>query len=161
MDKYEYNLKLDQIKALSAEEGYMSAAEIADSINWNKIKNVNTLVKIGEIYEKAERYQDARDILLMAYDRSPIGRMIIYRLAEVAIKMGDYDAATEYYDEFVEIAPHDDMKYVLRYAIKKGQGASFDELITILEEYKDEEYTEEWAYELAYLYHKEIGRAHV
>lgn len=158
MDKYEYNLKLDQIKALSAEEGYMSAAEIADSINWNKIKNVNTLVKIGEIYEKAERYQDARDILLMAYDRSPIGRMIIYRLAEVAIKMGDYDAATEYYDEFVEIAPHDDMKYVLRYAIKKGQGASFDELITILEEYKDEEYTEEWAYELAYLYHK-AGKA--
>lgn len=136
----------------------MSAAEIADSINWNKIKNVNTLVKIGEIYEKAERYQDARDILLMAYDRSPIGRMIIYRLAEVAIKMGDYDAATEYYDEFVEIAPHDDMKYVLRYAIKKGQGASFDELITILEEYKDEEYTEEWAYELAYLYHK-AGKA--
>ena len=158
MDKYEYNLKLDQIKALSAEKGYMSAAEIADSINWNKIKNVNTLVKIGEIYEKAERYQDARDILLMAYDRSPIGRMIIYRLAEVAIKMGDYDAATEYYDEFVEIAPHDDMKYVLRYAIKKGQGASFDELITILEEYKDEEYTEEWAYELAYLYHK-AGKA--
>lgn len=158
MDKYEYNLKLDQIKALSAEEGYMSAAEIADSINWNKIKNVNTLVKIGEIYEKAERYKDARDILLMAYDRSPIGRMIIYRLAEVAIKMGDYDAATEYYDEFVEIAPHDDMKYVLRYAIKKGQGASFDELITILEEYKDEEYTEEWAYELAYLYHK-AGKA--
>lgn len=158
MDKYEYNLKLDQIKALSAEEGYMSAAEIADSINWNKIKNVNTLVKIGEIYEKAERYQDARDILLMAYDRSPIGRMIIYRLAEVAIKMGDYDAATEYYDEFVEIAPHDDMKHVLRYAIKKGQGASFDELITILEEYKDEEYTEEWAYELAYLYHK-AGKA--
>lgn len=158
MDKYEYNLKLDQIKALSAEEGYMSAAEIADSINWNKIKNVNTLVKIGEIYEKAERYQDARDILFMAYDRSPIGRMIIYRLAEVAIKMGDYDAATEYYDEFVEIAPHDDMKYVLRYAIKKGQGASFDELITILEEYKDEEYTEEWAYELAYLYHK-AGKA--
>ena len=154
MDKYEYNLKLDQIKALSAEEGYMSAAEIADSINWNKIKNVNTLVKIGEVYEKAERYQDARDILLMAYDRSPIGRMIIYRLAEVAIKMGDYDAATEYYDEFVEIAPHDDMKYVLRYAIKKGQGASFDELIAILEELKEEEYTEEWAYELAYLYHK-------
>ena len=154
MDKYEYNLKLDQIKVLSAEEGYMSAAEIADSINWNKIKNVNTLVKIGEIYEKAERYQDARDILLMAYDRSPIGRMIIYRLAEVAIKMGDYDAATEYYDEFVEIAPHDDMKYVLRYAIKKGQGASFDELIAILEELKEEEYTEEWAYELAYLYHK-------
>ncbi len=154
MDKYEYNLKLDQIKSLSAEEGYMSAAEIADTINWNKIKNVNTLVKIGEIYEKAERYQDAREILLMAYDRSPIGRMIIYRLAEVAIKMNDYDAAMEYYDEFVEIAPHDDLKYVLKYSIKKGQGAEYDELITILEEFKEQEYTEEWAYELAYLYHK-------
>ena len=90
----------------------------------------------------------------MAYDRSPIGRMIIYRLAEVAIKMGDYDAATEYYDEFVEIAPHDDLRYVLKYSIKKGQGASYDELIEILEEFKEQEYTEEWAYELAYLYHK-------
>lgn len=154
MDKYEYNLKLDQIKSLSSEENYVGAAEIADTINWNKIKNINTLVKAGEIYEKAERYDDARDILLMAYDRSPIGRMIIYRLAEVAIKMGDYDAATEYYDEFVEIAPHDDLRYVLKYSIKKGQGASYDELIEILEEFKEQEYTEEWAYELAYLYHK-------
>ena len=154
MDKYEYNLKLDQIKSLSSEENYVGAAEIADTINWNKIKNINTLVKAGEIYEKAERYDDARDILLMAYVRSPIGRMIIYRLAEVAIKMGDYDAATEYYDEFVEIAPHDDLRYVLKYSIKKGQGASYDELIEILEEFKEQEYTEEWAYELAYLYHK-------
>ena len=154
MDKYEYNLKLDQIKSLSSEENYVGAAEIADTINWNKIKNINTLVKAGEIYEKAERYDDARDILLMAYDRSPIGRMIIYRLAEVAIKMGDYDAATEYYDEFVEIAPHDDLRYVLKCSIKKGQGASYDELIEILEEFKEQEYTEEWAYELAYLYHK-------
>ena len=154
MDKYEYNLKLDQIKSLSSEENYVGAAEIADTINWNKIKNINALVKAGEIYEKAERYDDARDILLMAYDRSPIGRMIIYRLAEVAIKMGDYDAATEYYDEFVEIAPHDDLRYVLKYSIKKGQGASYDELIEILEEFKEQEYTEEWAYELAYLYHK-------
>ena len=154
MDKYEYNLKLDQIKSLSSEENYVGAAEIADTINWNKIKNINTLVKAGEIYEKAERYDDARDILLMAYDRSPIGRMIIYRLAEVAIKMGDYDAAKDYYDEFVEIAPHDDLRYVLKYSIKKGQGASYDELIEILEEFKEQEYTEEWAYELAYLYHK-------
>ena len=154
MDKYEYNLKLDQIKSLSSEENYVGAAEIADTINWNKIKNINTLVKAGEIYEKAERYDDARDILLMAYNRSPIGRMIIYRLAEVAIKMGDYDAATEYYDEFVEIAPHDDLRYVLKYSIKKGQGASYYELIEILEEFKEQEYTEEWAYELAYLYHK-------
>ena len=154
MDKYEYNLKIDQMKSLFAEENYEAAAELADTINWNKIKNVNALVKAGEVYDKAERYQDSRDVLLMAYDRSPIGRMIIYRLAEVAIKMKDLSAANEYYEEFVKIAPHDNMKYVLRYNIKKAQGASYDELIPILEELKDQEYTEEWAYELAYLYHK-------
>ncbi len=154
MDKYEYNLKIDQMKSLFAEENYEAAAELADTINWNKIKNVNALVKAGEVYDKAERYQDSRDVLLMAYDRSPIGRVIIYRLAEVAIKMKDLPAANEYYEEFVKIAPHDNMKYVLRYNIKKAQGASYDELIPILEELKDQEYTEEWAYELAYLYHK-------
>ena len=154
MDKYEYNLKIDQMKSLFAEENYEAAAELADTINWNKIKNVNALVKAGEVYDKAERYQDSRDVLLMAYDRSPIGRVIIYRLAEVAIKMKDLSAANEYYEEFVKIAPHDNMKYVLRYNIKKAQGASYDELIPILEELKDQEYTEEWAYELAYLYHK-------
>lgn len=154
MDKYEYNLKLDQIKTLIAEESYDSAAEIADTINWNKIRNVNALVKAGEVYEKVERYQDSRDVLLMAYDRSPIGRMIIYRLAQVAIKMKDYSAAEEYYNEFVEIAPHDNLKYVLKYDIQKSQGASYDVLIPILEELKEQEYTEEWAYELSYLYHK-------
>ena len=92
--------------------------------------------------------------MLLAYDRSPIGRMIIYRLAEVAIKMNDFEAAKEYYDEFVEIAPHDNLKYVLRYHIKKATGANFEELIPILEEFKEQEYMEEWAYELAYLYHK-------
>ena len=154
MDKYEYNLKLDQMKSLYAEEKYEDAADIADTINWNKIKNVNALVKAGEIYEKTERYEDSRDVLLMAYDRSPIGRMIIYRLAEVAVKMQDFDAAQDYYDEFVQIAPHDSLKYVLRYGIKKAQGAPYTDLIPILEELKDQEYTEEWAYELAYLYHK-------
>ena len=154
MDKYEYSLRLDQMKSLFAEEKYEDAAEIADTINWNKVKNVNALVKAGEIYEKVERYEDSREVLLMAYDRSPIGRMIIYRLAEVAIKMKDYQAAEEYYQEFVEIAPHDTLKYVLRYDIKKAQGAPYGELIPILEELKDQEYTEEWAYELAYLYHK-------
>lgn len=154
MDKYEYNLKLDQMKSLYAEEKYEDAADIADTINWNKIKNVNALVKAGEIYEKTERYEDSRDVLLMAYDRSPIGRMIIYRLAEVAIKMKDFESAQDYYDEFVEIAPHDSLKYVLRYNLKKAQGAPYSELIPILEELKDQEYTEEWAYELAYLYHK-------
>ena len=154
MDKYEYNLKLDQMKSLYAEEKYEDAADIADTINWNKIKNVNALVKAGEIYEKTERYEDSRDVLLMAYDRSPIGRMIIYRLAEVAVKMQDFDAAQDYYDEFVQIAPHDSLKYVLRYDIKKAQGAPYTDLIPILEDLKDQEYTEEWAYELAYLYHK-------
>lgn len=154
MDKYEYNLKLDQMKSLYAEEKYEDAADIADTINWNKIKNVNALVKAGEIYEKTERYEDSREVLLLAYDRSPIGRMIIYRLAEVAIKMGDYEGAEDYYQEFVEIAPRDSLKYVLRYDIKKAEGASYKELIPILEELKEQEYTEEWAYELAYLYHK-------
>ena len=154
MDKYEYNLKLDQMKTFVSEGKFESAAEIADSINWNKIKNVNALVKAGEVYEKVERYEDAREILLSAYDRSPIGRTIIYRLAEVAIKMKDYAGAQEYCDEFVDIAPHDNQRYVLKYNIKKAQGASYQELIPILEEFKDKEYTEEWAFELAYLYHK-------
>ena len=154
LDKYEYNLKLDEIKTLLAEGKYRDAADIADTINWNKVKNVNALVKAGEVYEKVGRYDESRDILLNAYDRSPIGRTIIYRLAEVAIKMNDFEGAKEYYDEFIDIAPHDNQKYVLKYSIKKAQGADILELIPILEEFKEEEYTEEWAYELAYLYHK-------
>ena len=154
MDKYEYNLKLDQIKTLLAEGKYKEAADIADTINWNKIKNVNALVKAGEVYEKVGRYDESREILLNAYDRSPIGRTIIYRLAEVAIKMQDFEGAKEYYDEFIEIAPHDNQRYVLKYNIKKAEDAEVSELIPILEEFKDEEYTEEWAYELAYLYHR-------
>lgn len=154
MDKYEYKLKLDQMKSLTAEKDYQTAAEIADSINWHKIKNVNALMKAGEIYEKTGRYEESRDILLMAYDRSPIGRMIIYRLAKVAIKMGNYDDAKDYYEEFVEIAPHDNLKYVLRYEIAKAEGSDIQTLIGILEELKEQEYSEEWAYELACLYHK-------
>ena len=154
MDKYEYKLKLDQMKSLAAEHNYEKAAEIADTINWNKIKNVNALVKAGEIYEHAGRLEESREILLMAYDRSPIGRMIIYRLAKVAIKMRQFDEARDYYQEFVEIAPHDNLKYVLKYKICKAQGDDIQTLIGILEELKEQEYTEEWAYELAYLYHK-------
>lgn len=154
MEKYEYNIKLDQMKTLCAEENYEAAAEIADSINWIKIKNVNALVKAGEVYEKVQRYEDSKEILSLAYDRSPIGRMIIYRLAEVVIKMEDYESAEEYYKEFVEIAPHDNLRYVLRYHIRKGQKAPVAELIKILEDFKEQEYTEEWAYELAYLYHQ-------
>lgn len=142
------------MKTFLAEGKYEEAVEIADSINWNKIKNVNALVKAGEVYEKAGRFEESRDILLNAYDRSPIGRTIIYRLAEVAIKMKDFEAAQEYYDEFVDIAPHDNQRYILKYQIKKAKGESFNELIPILEEFKEQEYAEEWAFELAYLYHK-------
>lgn len=154
MDKYEYKLKLDQMKSFTAENNYKAAAEIADTINWHKIKNVNALIKAGEIYENVGRYEESRDILLMAYDRSPIGRMIIYRLAEVAIKMGNCEEARDYYQEFVEIAPHDNLKYVLRYEISKAEGADLQTLIGILEELKEQEYSEEWAFELACLYHK-------
>jgi tetratricopeptide (TPR) repeat protein len=154
LDKYEYKLKLDQMKSLTAEHNYEKAAEIADTINWNKIKNVNALVKVGEIYENTGRLEDSREVLLMAYDRSPIGRMIIFRLAKVAIKMKNFDEAKDYYQEFVEIAPHDNLKYVLKYEICKAQGANIETLIGILEELKEQEYTEEWAFELACLYHK-------
>ena len=154
MDKYEYKLKLDQMKSLTADGKYEEAAEIADTINWRKIKNINALVKAGEIYEKVGRYDESKDVLLTAYDKSPIGRMIIYRLAEVAIKTKSFDEAKEYYQEFVEIAPHDNLKYVLRYEISKAQGADISTLIGILEELKEQEYSEEWAYELAYLYHE-------
>jgi tetratricopeptide (TPR) repeat protein len=154
LDKYEYKLKLDQMKSLTAEGKYEDAAEIADTINWRKIKNINALVKVGEIYEKVGRYDESKDVLLTAYDKSPIGRMIIYRLAEVAIKTKSFDEAKEYYQEFVEIAPHDNLKYVLKYEISKAQGADIGTLIGILEELKEQEYSEEWAYELAYLYHK-------
>lgn len=142
------------MKSLTAEHNYEKAAEIADTINWNKIKNVNALVKVGEIYENTGRLEDSREVLLMAYDRSPIGRMIIYRLAKVAIKMKNFDEAKDYYQEFVEIAPHDNLKYVLKYEICKAQGANIETLIGILEELKEQEYTEEWAFELACLYHK-------
>ena len=154
MDKYEYKLKLDQMKSLTAEGKYKEAAEIADTINWRKIKNINALVKVGEIYEKVGRYDESKDVLLTAYDKSPIGRMIIYRLAEVAVRTKSFDEAKEYYQEFVEIAPHDNLKYVLKYEISKAQGADIGTLIGILEELKEQEYSEEWAYELAYLYHK-------
>ena len=154
MDKYEYKLKLDQMKSLTADGKYEEAAEIADTINWRKIKNINALVKVGEIYEKVGRYDESKDVLLTAYDKSPIGRMIIYRLAEVAVRTKSFDEAKEYYQEFVEIAPHDNLKYVLKYEISKAQGADIGTLIGILEELKEQEYSEEWAYELAYLYHK-------
>ena len=154
MDKYEYKLKLDQMKTLVQDGDYTTAAQIADSINWRKVKNINLLMKAGDVYYKLGRYDEAKEVLLMAYDRSPIGRMIIYRLAAIAIKMKNFEEAEEYYDEFAEIAPHDNLKLVLRYKISKAKGTDIRTQIAILEELKEVEYTEEWGYELAYLYHK-------
>lgn len=154
MDKYEYKLKLEQLKNLVAEKDYKTAVEIADTINWRKVKSASTLCMVGEIYDRNKRYEDSREILLMAYDRSSVGRNIIYRLTLVALKMGNIEEAKEYYDEFLEIAPYDNLRYVLRYEIAKVGGASLGEQIDILEEFKEREYTEEWAFELAYLYHR-------
>lgn len=158
MDKYEYKLKLDEMKGLVLKQQYTQAAEIADTINWRKVKNVNALMKAGEIYAQVGRYEEAKELLLMAYDRSPIGRMIIYRLADIAIRTKEFEEAQEYYEEFVQIAPHDNLKYVLRYEWNKAKGADLDTLIHILEELKEQEYTEQWAFELAYLYHR-AGRS--
>lgn len=154
MDKYEYKLKLDQMKSLTAEEKYKEAADIADTINWRKIKNVNALVKAGEIYENVGRFEESKEILMSAYEKSPIGRMILYRLAEVAIKTKNFDEANDYYQEFVKIAPHDNLKYVLKYEMNRAQGADISTLIGILEELKEQDYSEEWAYELANLYYQ-------
>lgn len=154
MDRYEYKLKLGEIETLAAEKNYAAAAEIADSINWRKVRNVNSLMLVGEIYQQTGRYEDSKELLLMAYDRSPIGKKIIYRLAEIAISAGQFDEAQEYYDEFVEIAPHDTLKYVLRYRMSQAKGEPFASQIAILNELKEQEYTEEWAFELAYLYHE-------
>ena len=154
MDKYEYKLKLDEIETLAGQKNYAAAAQIADGINWRKVRNVNSLMLVGEIYQQNGRYEDSKELFLMAYDRSPIGKKIIYRLAEIAIEAKQFDEAQEYYDEFVEIAPHDTLKYILRYHLSRAKGEPITEQIAILSELKEQEYTEEWAFELAYLYHQ-------
>ena len=154
MDKYEFKLKVDEMKALVSVRNYNAAAEIAETINWRKIRNLNALVLAGEIFEQVGQYDHSKEILLMAYDKSPIGRNIIYRLAEIAIKTKNFDDAREYYDEFVDIAPHDNLKYVLKYKMTAAQEMPYEDQIKILEELKEQEYSEEWAYELALLYHK-------
>lgn len=125
-----------------------------ESTNWRKVHNVNALVKASEVCEEAGRLEEARELLYMAHDRSPIGRMIIYHLAILCVKLGDLEEAKEFYDEFVEIAPHDSLKYIIKYQINKAKGADYTTLIGILEELKEHDFLEEWAYELAYLYHK-------
>ena len=152
MDKYEYKLKLEQLQNLVAAGDYATASEMADTINWQKVRSVNTLCMVGEIYEKTGKYEACRAVLLQAYDHSPIGRNIVSKLAEVAIKAKKIDEAEEYYNEFLEIAPKDTMRYVLAYEISCLKEEPLPVRITILEDLKDHEYTEKWAYELAVLY---------
>ena len=157
MDKYEYKLKLDQLKNLVNEGDYETAGQIVDSINWRKVRNSATLCMVGDVYDHLGRYRESKDIYLMAYDYAPIGRNIIYKLTEVAIKSGSLAEAEEYYNEFVEIAGNDTQKFMLRYKLSTLKGEPVQNRISILEELKDREYSEEWAYELARLY-QEAGR---
>lgn len=154
MDKNEFKTKYDEIKQLIKEGRKEEALDIVESTNWRKVPNVNALVKASEICEEAGRLDEARELLYIAHDRSPIGRMIIYHLAILCVKLGDLEEAKEFYDEFVEIAPHDSLKYIIKYQINKAKGADYTTLISILEELKEHDFLEEWAYELAYLYHK-------
>lgn len=154
MDKYEYNLKLEEINKLVENGNYEDAAVIADTIDWKRVRNARTLCMVSEIYEANDRMEDSKAVLMRAYRRSQMGRMILYRLTEVAIKMGEFDEAIEYYSEFVDNAPNDNSRYILKYKIYKGRGSSIQDQISILEDYKEREYTEKWAYELAKLYYK-------
>lgn len=154
MDKYEYRIKADQIKKLVNEGDYISAMKLADTIDWRRVKNVSMLCTVSDIYEKNAKYEESHELLLMAYDRSPIGRMMVYKLAELAIKMEDYEEAIDYYREFVHLSPGDIAADILKYKIYKAKGASPEELIPIMEAFKEKEYHEEWAYELAHLYHE-------
>lgn len=155
MDKYEFQIKTEQMEKLLEQKEYKAAAKIADSIDWSKIRNTSLLLSVSEIYENLERYEDCNEILNMAYDCAPIGRMIVYRMVEVAVKLKNFDEAIELYKEFIKIAPHDLSRYVLKYQIYRGRGSSVEDQIAILEEYKSREYQEQWAYELATLYYKE------
>ena len=152
MDKYEYKVKLAQIEKLVAKKDYVTAAKIADGIDWRKVKSVTTLNMVADVYEATNRLEDCYEILNMVYDRSPVGRRVVYRMTEIATKMHDFEEAIDLYKEFVKIAPRDLSKYILKYQIYRERGSSVTDQITILEEYKSYEYDERWAYELACLY---------
>ena len=154
MDKYEYKIRADEIKDLITHGEYVQAAEIADTIDWRRVKSVMMLCTISDLYKINRRYEDARDMLLLAYERRPGGRTICYSLCELSIKMEDYLQAVEYYKEFVQIAPKDSGRYILQYKLYEAQDVSLEERIEVLEELKKKDYREKWAYELAYLYHR-------
>ncbi len=152
MDKNEYSLKLEEIRKLIDQENYTAAAEAADQVDWRKVRNINTLCLISEVYEAVGRYEDSKALLVRAYKRTPVGRSILYRLVEVSVAQKQFDEAIQYYTEYVQAAPHDTNRYILKYKIYKGRGSSLDEQIDILKEYISEEYNEKYAYELARLY---------
>ncbi len=154
MDKFEYKASADEIKALIAEGEYAEAVKIADKIDWRRVRGVMMLCTISDLYKINRRYQESKDILLMAYEKHPTGRLIIYSLCELCIKMGEFDQASEYYKEFVQIAPRDTGRYVLQYRLYEALDVSIEERIAILEEFKKREPREKWVYELAYLYHR-------
>ena len=154
LDKEEFRIKLEEINHLVEKKDYKGAMSVVDSIDWRRVKNVRTLCVVGEIYAANKRYEDSREIFLLAYHRASIGKNILYRLIEVSLKMGDVEEAEEFYNEFLEIAPNDNTKYILQYKIYKEKGASLEAQIKILEEYKEREFTEKWTYELAKLYYK-------
>lgn len=158
MDKYEYKVRADEIKELIAKRDYAQAAEIADSIDWRRVKSVMMLCTISDLYKINRRYEDARDMLLLAYERRPGGRNICYSLCELSIKTGEFVQAMEYYKEFVQVAPKDPGRYILQYKLYVDQDVSLEERIAVLEELKKHDYREKWAYELAYLYHR-VGLA--
>ena len=158
MDKYEYKVRVDEIKSLISEGKYADAVKVADSIDWRRVKSTMMLCTISDLYKINRRYEDSRDILLLAYERHAGGRLIVYSLCELSIKLGEYVQALEYYKEFVHLAPKDSGRYVLQYKLYEAQEVSLEERIEVLEELKKRDYREKWAYELAYLYHR-VGLA--
>ena len=154
LDKEEFRVKLGQINKLVETQDYKGAMQIVDSIDWRRVKNVSTLCVVGEIYAANKRYEESKEIFLLAYHRAPIGKNILYRLIEVSLKMGQISEATEFFDEYREVAGNDNSQYILKYKIARAKNASLNEQIRILEEYKEKEFTERWSYELAKLYYK-------
>ena len=154
MDKNEYRAKLDEINDLVDRQDYKGALKIVDTIDWRRVRSARTLCMVGEIYEANKRYEDSRKLLLLAHQRAPIGKTVLYRLVELSIKMGNFDEAVDYYKRFVEVSPNDNSRYILKYKIYRAKRSPIEEQISILQEYKDREYTERWAYELARLYAK-------
>ena len=154
LDKEEFRIKLEEINRLVEKKNYKDAMEVVDSIDWRRVKNVRTLCVVGEIYAANKRYEDSKEIFLLAYHRAPIGKNILYRLIEVSLKMKDIAEAEEFYEEFLEVAPNDNTRYILKYKICKEKKVSLEEQIKILEEYKEKEFTERWSYELAKLYYQ-------